>query len=997
MRPYLNIKIIILLFLSFLFGANLNAQEQTVKLLEDSLTLLSKKYASVGNIKIKKIVPNDRDRKLTLSTNDAISYLPLRPDNVDEIYDMVKRIIKYDYPNYSVQIFSDGREISELIPGYYRKSGKSPYRRFVVSTDVPLVTNHSVPYKITEGLDGRHLAVWQSHGRFYNQAKDEWLWQRPVLFQTVEDLLPQSYVLPFLVPMLENAGANVLLPRERDTQLYEIIVDNDVNFGKSTLATNEEWQKKFPGFANPYREYGNGENPFYMGSYLQADVTTHKKQASVIKWIPEIKETGYYAVYVSYKSFPNSTKDAHYTIYHLGGKTEFTVNQTMGGGTWIYLGKFKFGKSLGEQCRVELSNYSKHSHKIITADAVKIGGGWGNIARKHRKSKSSDKGKTSHMPRFTEGARYWLQWAGVPDSVYSRTEGKNDYSDDFQSRGYWVNYLAGGSSVLPRQEGLHIPLDMAFAMHTDAGLNKNDSIIGTLAIYTVKNSDKKTTYKNGISRWNARELTDIVQSQVVNDIRLTMNPNWNRRGLWNRNYSESRVGEVPTMLLEALSHQNFRDMQFALDPRFRFVFSRAVYKGMLRYISTVNDLDYAVQPLPVKHFSSKFSVDSASVILQWEDTYDPLEPTAKPTSYIVYTRENDGGFDNGEPVKSKTFTKKIKPNIIYSFKVEALNRGGKSFPSEILSVCRVPNGKPTVLIVNGFTRISAPQSFKQDSTFAGFNDSYDAGVPYISDISYVGSQQEFRRNIPYLNNQSPGFGASNENFAHKEIAGNTFDYPFVHGKSIKKAGYSFVSTSKAAILDNTVAMSDYKIVDLILGKERSIVNPFDSTKTEFRTIEPKMRKAITQLTESGGNILITGAHIVSDLVLSKKSTNYDKMFVENVLKVKWKTDKINDVSKVDFVTSYFSMSPNYSINFYHYPNTESYFVEAPDVIIPIDMGAIKICSYRESGLSAGVAYKKGYGVCTLGFPFETIEKEEQRDMLMKNILTFFQNKKIFLK
>ena len=62
---------------------------------------------------------------------------------------------------------------------------------------------------------------------------------------------------------------------------------------------------------------------------------------------------------------------------------------------------------------------------------------------------------TSGYPRYTEGARYWLQWAGVPDSIYSRTKGKNDYSDDFQSRGFWVNYISGGSSVVITSYSIH--------------------------------------------------------------------------------------------------------------------------------------------------------------------------------------------------------------------------------------------------------------------------------------------------------------------------------------------------------------------------------------------------------------------------------------------------------------------------------------------------------------------------------------------------------------
>lgn len=91
----------------------------------------------------------------------------------------------------------------------------------------PLVTDISAPYTPTNGLQNRHIALWQSHGWYYEPKLDRWEWQRARIFQTVEDLYTQSYVLPFLVPMLENAGANVLLPRERDCQTAEVIVDND--------------------------------------------------------------------------------------------------------------------------------------------------------------------------------------------------------------------------------------------------------------------------------------------------------------------------------------------------------------------------------------------------------------------------------------------------------------------------------------------------------------------------------------------------------------------------------------------------------------------------------------------------------------------------------------------------------------------------------------------------------------------------------------------------
>ena len=37
----------------------------------------------------------------------------------------------------------------------------------------------------------------------------------------------------------------------------------------------------------------------------------------------------------------------------------------------------------------------------------------------------------SGYPRFTEAARYWMQWAGIPDTIYSDSQGKNDYTNDY--------------------------------------------------------------------------------------------------------------------------------------------------------------------------------------------------------------------------------------------------------------------------------------------------------------------------------------------------------------------------------------------------------------------------------------------------------------------------------------------------------------------------------------------------------------------------------------
>lgn len=133
----------------------------------------------------------------------------------------------------------------------------------------------------------------------------------------------------------------------------------------------------------------------------------------------------------------------------------------------------------------------------------------------------------------------------------------------------------------------------------------NDSIIGTLGIYYTHKDDG--LYPNGASRDLSRDLTDLVQSQIVSDIQALYEPEWSRRGMWDKAYFEAHVPEVPAMLLELLSHQNFADMRYGLDPRFRFTVSRAIYKGILRFLAFQYKQDCVIQPLPVDHFRIAFA------------------------------------------------------------------------------------------------------------------------------------------------------------------------------------------------------------------------------------------------------------------------------------------------------------------------------------------------------------------------------------------------------
>lgn len=978
----------------------------------DSLDVLIRENRDVkGKLRLKSIMK--RGKVLDFYFTESLGDYPWREGEPEWFRRQLKSLFPEKYRNYSVgAIYSKRTALDRLVTSELGFDGRP--RVTSISVEEPdrpdrLVTELGAD-AFDKGLSGRNIALWQSHGRYFDASAGRWIWQRPCLFQTVEDMFTQSFVLPYLVPMLENAGAYVLLPRERDIQRNEVIADFDVidkAYGVSYYKETGKWTDAGAGFAALKSVYTGVENPFTTGSARKADcvMAGSKGEAEAI-WRPEIPERGEYAVYISYKSLPESTSKAHYTVHHLGGSSEFIVNQKIGGGTWIYLGTFEFGK--GSDGYVTLSNvapsgYEREKGSIVTADAVRFGGGMGNIARKSKGSEEDP--VTSGMPRSAEGARYWLQWAGVPSEIFSQNESEDDYRDDFMSRGDWVEWISRGSDMNPsKKPGAGIPIDLSFGFHSDAGVTPNDSIVGTLAIYTLR-SEGKEKLPDGESRMTSREFADLVQSQIVNDIQASYNPEWSRRCIWDRSYRESRTPSSPAMLLELLSHQNFADMKYGLDPEFRFTVSRAIYKGMLKYMSNRYGIPYAVQPLPVGYMGVSLN-DSGKAEICWKETSDPMEPTAAAKGYILYTRIDDGGFDKGRKIEAKagrdgfiSTQVDIKPGRIYSFRVAAYNDGGISFPSETLST-GIPAKKKSgrkILIVNNFDRISGP-AFIDTPEYAGFRNDLDSGVPHIRDIAYIGEMYQFRRNAEYVSNDNPGFGASYDDYAGKTVAGNTSDYPYIHGKAILKAGYTFFSCSNETFVSDTTFRNRAWSTDIICGKQVTTVTGSDA-RNKFTVFSPEMQTAIREYTGKGGNLLVSGAHIATDIWDQVYPVQIDsafraesKTFAREILGYRWVRNYAGKDGSVRYVKSTrIGSRKGKAFRFHNSINEECYCVETPDGIAPSSAKTgSTFLRYADTDISAGVCYEgKGYRTVCIGFPLETLKEEKNIDNLINTTLDFF--------
>lgn len=863
-----------------------------------------------------------------------------------------------------------GCRLEELETPYLSRDGSSPDYSLTArrAPARPLVRRLGAR-EFTNGLRGRHIVLWQSHGLYYNESQDEWRWQRATLHRTVEDLYTQSYVLQGVIPMLENAGAYVMTPRERDVQRREIICDNDPGFvpqGDGLLRTRGAYSEKglwseadVPGFADLKQEYAISDNPFRMGSARVARCSV--TPASIARWTPEISQRGEYAVYVSYASFPSSCQNAHYTLHHLGGTTEFLVDQRKGGGTWIYLGTFEF--AAGNQAYLELDNKGKGG-EVVSADAVRFGGGMGKIARG---------GRVSGMPAFAEGSSYWIPWAGA-DSTLRKWE--SDYTNDYATRGAWARMM---------MEEKGIPFDCSLAFHTDSGSTPNDSIVGTLAIYTLRD-DEGRKFADGTDRMTARTYADFVQTQIVEDLRSEFEPRWSRRQLWDRSYSESRTTGVPALLLELLSHQNFADMKYGLDPSFRFTVSRAVYKGILKYLACRYAVNYVVQPLPVNSFSAVL-VGEHQVHLQWKPTTDKLEATAAPAGYTLFTRVDDGAFDDGVPVMYPDVTISIKPGHIYTWKVCAWNDGGVSFPSELLSAGIPLESSPedAVLVVNNFDRVAAP-AWVDTPNYAGFETLFDPGMPYVRDINYIGENYEFRRGISWDSDDGPGFGASYSDWAANEVAGNSFDYPSVHGASLMRLGRRFCSMSRDAFTADTSLISAFKHLDLICGAQLTTKIGSGAYPERYSVFPDRLQTALRKWTSAGGNILVSGSRIATDIWATVYDYKPDslsvvrgKEFVKDILGYRWASSHGTNKGTIG------------GMPFYDSFNSECYAVPNTDGIKPGHAGATLWMRYDGSKVPAAVRYKaKTHRALALGVPVECLKNESDRDRVFREALEFFK-------
>jgi len=287
-----------------------------------------------------------------------------------------------------------------------------------------------------------------------------------------------------------------------------------------------------------------------------------------------------------------------------------------------------------------------------------------------------------------------------------------------------------------------------------------------------------------------------------------------------------------------------------------------------------------------------------------------------------------------------------------------------------LSAVYHPGAMRTVLIVNGFNRLSSP-AIVNDSFSQGFDLNEDAGVCFGKSPGFSGAQLCFDKSKLGIEG-THGLGYSGRELEGMIIRGNEFDYVQTHAEAIMSANrYNVVSCSKYAVERGKVELDRYDCVDILFGLEKDDGHSL----LYYKTFTPELRERLTRYTKNHGNLIVSGAYVSSDMTGDK-----EKKFLADCLHLTHNGMKHLQGNNV--ITGM-----NTSFDIYSQLNEEHYAATSVDLIKPTQPA---FCALTEQdGNSVCVAYDGAdYHAFTMGFPFECIKSAQKRSMIMRGILNF---------
>ncbi len=594
----------------------------------------------------------------------------------------------------------------------------------------------------------------------------------------------------------------------------------------------------------------------------------------------------------------------------------------------------------------------------VTVDHSKVGNGWvylGSYEMEAGTSNSvtiSNKAGTNSKVVIADAIRFGN---GMGDT--DRGDGISGRSREDEAALYWVNSAKGrGQSInyftsakaTEWKSNITAPIRAANLMNRSASGSLSDRVY--IGFHSDASSSTSARGTRGLVTTTSRRtpnqytLANTVSAEINDDL-VSLNGqfehNWFNRsshvlaGSFGEISNSYASNEFDATIIETFFHTSPVDAELMRDPKVRAAMAQATTQGLVKYFRSVDggSTPLSFSPDRVTGLRAE-SNGNGSVTLDWE------APSSNglggsPAGYMIYRSLNGKGFDGGTYVaggstSSYTVSGLDGSNGTHYFKVTAVNSGGESADSAV--VAGTPSqANATVLIVNGFDRNDRGLNVQQ---------SYGNGT---------------------VERSRPQFQ-------------NSFDYTIQAAEAVEDYSTSLGidSAQNESVINGDVDLDDYDTVIWILGEESSADSTFSATEQSL----------VSSYIAAGGNLFVSGSEVAYDL----DGLNNGRSFYNNTLGADYVSDDANTYSAVGAAGSIFA-----GIWLQFDDGDFVYNADSPDVINPLG-SSVKAMNYTGSGGGAAIqrAGTGGAGdVVMLGFPFETIVDEADRNAVMAAALNFF--------
>jgi hypothetical protein len=775
----------------------------------------------------------------------------------------------------------------------------------------------STPQTYSGVLSGKVVFTSGGHGWQYNTTLGRYATDRGNNFNIVEDFGNQEQMTAYADYAL-RAGATVVPMRPVGHQINQVVLDNDSPGVTFSGAWSNSSSTKF------YDEdYGATADAI---PYKFANTVTGTPTATAT-YTPNIPAAGDYPVY-TWVLYGTDRTGQTYTINHTGGSTEVTVDHSIVGSGWVYLGTYHFDAgSDATEGSVVITNQTATTGKVVIADTIRFGNGMGDYI-----FTGSGATTISGYPREEENSYHWLARAvgqGTTVASVIGTASSANVSAPSDYAEYMYHGVFGGAVYV--------------GFHSNAGGGR-----GARGLIDADVGDQ-TPHQAGTNG-----LADLLGKQINQDMQAlngVFDGNWTTgtTSTYTGQFGEINLGanaEMDATIIEVAFHDDATDAAIMRDPKGRDQIARSTLQGTVQYFSLYGSPAVANTNLPSAPTSVRaVSNASGQVAVSWSaGLSSPASVYGNAaTGFKIYASVDGYGFDGGTIVAGGGSTSATlngyDPNRTYYFRVAATNAGGESTPSEVIAA--LPSGGiKQVLIVEGFDRLDGALNFV---------------YPYLG-----GTTQRVW----------PGYN-------------NSRDYVVQVATAIQagRPGVHVASTSNEAVISGAVNLSDYNSVIWILGTESTKDHTFDATE----------QSKVTSFINSGGNLFLSGAEIGWDLDQQNNGrTFFETVLKGNYASddAGTYTATANAAGIFTGMSSFvFSSGSAYS-----QLDGQLYNVAFPDVITPQAGAVSALTYSGGTGGTAAIQVSGTGGagnIVMFAFPFESITNAARRQNAMERILDFF--------